>query len=192
MQPQAWYFSTPRGLTYGPCYTRWQAQVEAARRATKRPKLEAETAAIIWRSLPKMGWKVGHTHTKLIPPPSHDLVVYGDRSIMARWADAEPSAGRCELPSDAPDEALADEPLHLAPGWAQGVVYGYDPERERATRKRERRFLAVIFTCWGAVRVLSDYSNDQLPDSFGIIVLIGLFQAGKWLRSRLAITRRDP
>jgi len=70
MQPRAWYFRNPRGLTYGPSFTRYQAEVEAGRKAAKRPKLEAETAHILWRSLVKMGWKVGHTHTKLIPAPT--------------------------------------------------------------------------------------------------------------------------
>ncbi len=69
MQPQAWYFRTPQGIAHGPSHTEWQAQVEAGRKAAKRPKLEPETAAIIWRSLAKGGWKVGHSHTKLIPPP---------------------------------------------------------------------------------------------------------------------------
>lgn len=69
MQPQAWYFRTSQGLCHGPSYTEWQAKVEAGRFAAKRPKLEPETAFILWRSLAKIGWTVANTGTKLIPPP---------------------------------------------------------------------------------------------------------------------------
>ena len=70
MQPRAWYFRTPRGEAHGPSYTEWQAQVEAGRTAASRPKLEPETAVILWRSLAKLGWTVRSTGTKLIPPPA--------------------------------------------------------------------------------------------------------------------------
>ena len=70
MQPRAWYFIRPDGKRHGPSFTEWQAQVSAGRHAVKRPKLEAETAAVIFRSLAKQGWKVAHTGTKLIPAPA--------------------------------------------------------------------------------------------------------------------------
>ena len=69
MQPRAGYFIRPDGKRHGPSFTEWQAQVSAGRHATKRPKLEAETAAVIFRSLAKQGWKIAHTGTKLIPAP---------------------------------------------------------------------------------------------------------------------------
>ena len=68
MQPRAWYFTTPQGVDHGPSFTEGQAKVEAARHAAKRPKLEAATAAILWRSLAKLGWTVQHTGTKQIRP----------------------------------------------------------------------------------------------------------------------------
>jgi hypothetical protein len=68
MQPRAWYIHPPSGQPHGPCYTQSQAQIEAARIATKRPKLEDETALILWRSLSSMGWSIKHTGTKLITP----------------------------------------------------------------------------------------------------------------------------
>lgn len=71
MQPRAWYIHPPTGKPYGPCYTREQAQMEAARIATGRPKLDGETALILWRSLHRAGWGVQHTGTKLIAPPPH-------------------------------------------------------------------------------------------------------------------------
>lgn len=70
MQPRAWYFIRPDGKRHGPSFTEWQAKVEAGRTAAKRPKLEAVTAAILFRSLAKAGWKVDHTGTKDIPAPA--------------------------------------------------------------------------------------------------------------------------
>jgi hypothetical protein len=70
MQPQAWFIRNPLGVRFGPCYTEWQAKVEAGRIAATRPKLEPETAFILWRSLAKMGWKVTSTNTKLIEMPT--------------------------------------------------------------------------------------------------------------------------
>ena len=69
MQPRAWYFFSPDGKRHGPSFTEWQAKVSAGRYAAKRPKLEVETAAIIFRSLSKAGWRVQHTGTKAIPAP---------------------------------------------------------------------------------------------------------------------------
>jgi len=69
MQPRAWYFFRPDGTRHGPSFTEWQAKVEAGRFAVRRPKLESETAFILFRSLAKAGWRVDHTGTKLIPVP---------------------------------------------------------------------------------------------------------------------------
>lgn len=70
MQPRAWYIHPPTGKPYGPCYTQGQAMMEAARIATRKPKLEGETALILWRSLQRAGWAVLHTGTKMITPPT--------------------------------------------------------------------------------------------------------------------------
>ncbi|GHE05555.1 hypothetical protein GCM10008024_36870 [Allgaiera indica] len=70
MQPRAWYFYRPDGRRHGPSFTEWQAKVEAGRFAARRPKLEAETAFILYRSLSKAGWRVDHTGTRFIPAPS--------------------------------------------------------------------------------------------------------------------------
>ncbi len=69
MQPRAWYFIPPDGKRHGPSFTEWQAMISAGRHAAKRPKLEVETAAIIFRTLSKAGWRVEHTGTKAIPAP---------------------------------------------------------------------------------------------------------------------------
>ena len=69
MQPRAWYFHEADGTRHGPSFTEWQAKVEAGRYAVRRPKLEPETALILFRSLVKLGWRVDHTGTKFIPPP---------------------------------------------------------------------------------------------------------------------------
>lgn len=168
MQPQAWYFATPRGLTYGPCYTRWQAEVEAGRRAAKRPKLEAETAHIIWRSLSKLGWKVGHTHTKLIRAESISEVIYGERSILTRW-------------SEITNEQVQVKPTDMAPVRTEG---GAQIEPELEAERGRRTFLAALFTCWGSACIFTDYWNDQPPVSLGVIALIGLYQGAKWTRFR--------
>lgn len=73
MQPRAWYIHPPTGKPYGPCYTRGQAQMEAVRIATGKPKLEGDTALVLWRSLSKAGWAISHTGTKLIAPPALQL-----------------------------------------------------------------------------------------------------------------------
>lgn len=71
MQPRAWFIFPPKGKPHGPSFTEWQAKVEAARLASGRPTLDPETALILWRSLYRAGWGVGHTNTKLIPAPPH-------------------------------------------------------------------------------------------------------------------------
>jgi hypothetical protein len=70
MQPRAWYFIPPDGKRHGPAFTEWQARVAAGRFAARRPKLESETAFILFRSLAKAGWRVDHTGTKDIPAPN--------------------------------------------------------------------------------------------------------------------------
>lgn len=72
MQSQAWYFITPTGTRHGPSLTRWHAEVEAARFAARRPDLDRETAATLWQSLAKAGWKVRHTGMKLDRPAHGD------------------------------------------------------------------------------------------------------------------------
>lgn len=73
MQPRAWYIHPPTGKPYGPCFTKGQAQMEAVRIATGRPKLDGETALTLWRSLHRAGWGVDHSNTKLIPAPTHPV-----------------------------------------------------------------------------------------------------------------------
>lgn len=82
MQPRAWYIHPPTGKPYGPCFTRGKAQMEAARIATGRPKLEGETALIRWRSLHRKGWGVQHTGTKMIrPSPDEDKPTVSPRGF---------------------------------------------------------------------------------------------------------------
>ncbi len=69
MQSRAWFFLRPDGTRHGPSFTATQARIEAARWATRRPKLETETALTIWRSLGRMGWCVMDTGTKDIRKP---------------------------------------------------------------------------------------------------------------------------
>lgn len=64
LQPRAWFIIRPNGKRYGPSFSAWQAQVEAGRLAAKRPQLEAETAAVLYRSLARIGWRIADTGTK--------------------------------------------------------------------------------------------------------------------------------